>query len=196
MDAAALRGREIVSVQEAHKLGKVREVLFETQPLRVAALKASGDDGEFIIALGHISRFGPDAVMVESPSVREIAREARESERTLEELTHLKVVDEDGQGLGTVRSIEFDPENGEVLRLTSGEGGMLGMGGMTATIRAAGIRGVGTDLLTVASSEHHDDDADDTDMHDPRDRDRDRDRVQVYRDDRDDAGADGRPRAE
>ncbi|HVM29409.1 MAG TPA: PRC-barrel domain-containing protein [Candidatus Limnocylindrales bacterium] len=152
MDAGALRDREIVSVQEAHRLGKVREVLFETQPLRVAALKASGDEGEFIIALDRVSRFGPDAVMVESPSVREIARGARDNERTLDELTHLKVVDEDGRSLGTVRSIEFDPDSGAVERIIAGESGMLGMGGMKATIQASGIRGVGTDLLTVASS--------------------------------------------
>jgi uncharacterized protein YrrD len=157
MDAAELRDREIVSVAGANRLGKVREVLFETQPLRVAALKASGDEGEFIISLDRVSRFGPDAVMVESPNVREIARAARDTERTLDELTHLKVVDEDGRSLGTVRSIEFDPQSGDVERVIAGEGGMLGMGGTKATIRRQGIRGVGMDLLTVASSQAHDD---------------------------------------
>jgi sporulation protein YlmC with PRC-barrel domain len=152
MDAATLKDREIISVEGATRLGKVSEILFDTQPLRVVALRVHGDDGEFVVRTDRISRFGPDAVMVESPSVREMARPTRESERTLDDLTNLKVVDEDGKNLGTVRSIEFNPDNGEVEHVVAGGGGMLGMGGMTATIRASGIRGVGTDLLTVAAS--------------------------------------------
>jgi uncharacterized protein YrrD len=152
MDAATLRDREIVSVSEATRLGKVREILFETRPLRVAALRASGEDGEFVVSLDRISRFGPDAVMVESDDVRELARAANDAERTLDELTHLKVVDEDGKALGTVSRIEFDEHTGDVERIVAGEGGMLGMGGMTATIQARAIRGVGADLLTVTSS--------------------------------------------
>jgi sporulation protein YlmC with PRC-barrel domain len=152
MDAASLRELEIISVAQANRLGKVSEVLFEIDPLRVAALRASGDEGEFVISIERVSRFGPDAVMVEKPSVRELARAPRASERTLEELTQLKVVDEDGKGLGTVRTIEFDPDSGTVERIVAGESGMLGLGGMTATIAARAVRGVGTDLLTVASS--------------------------------------------
>jgi sporulation protein YlmC with PRC-barrel domain len=152
MDAAALIDREIVSVNEATRLGKVREILFDTHPLRVSAIKASGDEGEFIISLERVSRLGPDAVMVESGNARELARAADQAERTLEELTHLKVVDEDGKALGTVRRIEFDEHTGEVQQVVAGGGGLLGMGGVTVTIRARAIRGVGTDLLTVASS--------------------------------------------
>lgn len=152
MEAASLKEREIISIAHATRLGKVSEVLFEVDPLRVAALRANGDDGEFVISIERVSRFGPDAVMVEDPSVRELARPPRASERTLEELTHLKVVDADGKGLGTVRSIDFDPDSGRVEQLVAGESGRLGFGGMTATIQARAIRGVGTDLLTVASS--------------------------------------------
>jgi sporulation protein YlmC with PRC-barrel domain len=166
MDAASLRELEIISVAQANRLGKVSEVLFEIDPLRVAALRANGDEGEFVIPIERIRRFGPDAVMVENSSVRELARAPRASERTLDELTHLKVVDEDGKGLGTVRTIDFDPDSGRVEQLVAGEGGRLGIGGMTATIQARAIRGVGTDLLTVASSGGSEDNAQHEDGHD------------------------------
>lgn len=153
MDAATLKDMAIVSVTGATRLGTVNEVLFETEPLRVSALRGTSDEGEFTLSIDRISRFGPDAVMVENPEVKELARGAGRNERTLEELTHIKVVDEDGRNLGTVRRVEFDPDSGRVEQIVTGEGGTLGIGGMKATIRAAGIRGVGTDLMTVASSE-------------------------------------------
>lgn len=156
MDAGTLKDRPIVAVSGAARLGKVSEILFETDPLRVSAIKASGDEGEFIVPIDRVSRFGPDAVMVETAEVKELSRATSSTERTLAELTQLKVVDEDGRRLGSVRSVEFDPDSGKVEQILAGEGGMLGIGGIRATIRASGVRGVGTDLLTVASSEAHD----------------------------------------
>jgi sporulation protein YlmC with PRC-barrel domain len=152
MDAATLKDRPIVSVSEAMRLGKVDEVLFVTDPLRVAALRASGDDSDFIVPIDRINRFGPDAVMVETPDVRELAHGTDPNVRTLADLRRLKVVDEEGNDLGTVRTVEFNPDDGQVEQLITGDGGPLGIGGRRATIKARAIRGVGPELVTVASA--------------------------------------------
>jgi sporulation protein YlmC with PRC-barrel domain len=152
MDAASLRNQAIIAVSGAERLGTVSEILFETQPLRVAALKASDDNGDFIVPIERVKRFGPDAVMVESPDVRATARGVGPGLRSLAELSGLKVMDEDGKSLGSVRAVEFDPDTGQVEELSAGSGGGVFGGGMNATIRARAIRGIGPDLVTVASS--------------------------------------------
>jgi sporulation protein YlmC with PRC-barrel domain len=152
MDASKLRDQEIISVAGARRLGTVSEILFHTDPLRVAALKASDDSGDFVVPIERVKQFGHDAVMVETPDARATARDVDHNLRTLEELTTMGVVDEDGNNLGTVRGVEFDPDSGKVEQLSAGSsGGILG-GGMSATIRAQAIRGIGADLVTVASS--------------------------------------------
>ncbi|HWH27784.1 MAG TPA: PRC-barrel domain-containing protein, partial [Mycobacteriales bacterium] len=70
MDAASLKNQTIVAVSGAEKLGTVNEILFETDPLRVAALKATDANGDFVVPFERVRRFGPDAVMVESADVR------------------------------------------------------------------------------------------------------------------------------
>lgn len=152
MDATKLNNVAIVSVSEATRLGRITDVLFKTDPLRVSALKASGDSGEFSVPMSQIARIGPDAVMVEKPSVKQPATGTQASDRSLAELTSMKIVDEDGRYLGMVRTIEIDAESGHVEQIVAGEGGMLGVGGSRATIRPDSVRGVGSDLITVARS--------------------------------------------
>ena len=152
MDAAKLNNVAIVSVSEAARLGRITDVMFKTDPLRVSALKASGDSGDFTVPMNQIASIGPDAVMVEKPSVRQPPAGGQAGDRSLAELTSMKVVDEDGRYLGVVRTIEIDPRSGDVEQILAGEGGMLGVGGSHAAIRPSAVRGIGSDLMTVASS--------------------------------------------
>ena len=158
MDAETLNDVAVVSVNEAARLGRVTDTLFATEPLRVAALRAGGASGEFVLPLERITNFGSDAVMVESPNVTELSRQGGSFGQllSLADLKKLKIVDEAGNYVGTLRAVNFDPASGRVDRLSAETGGVLGIGGRKVTIEAGDVRSVGTDLVTVASSAHED----------------------------------------
>jgi len=61
----------------------------------------------------------------------------------------LKVVDESGTLVGTVRELEIDPQTGAVTQVEVHTGGMLGMGGTTTTIAAGEIGSIGEEVMIV-----------------------------------------------
>jgi sporulation protein YlmC with PRC-barrel domain len=152
MDAERLLGMAIVSISEASRLGAVTDLLFQTAPLRVAALRASSEGTDFVIPFESVRSLGTDAVTVESSQVTQIAG----AESTLgslagfESLRKLKVVDEAGTFIGTVHGARLDPATGSVLELVTRKGGVLGVGRNETTIPAEAIRSVGVDVLTIS----------------------------------------------
>lgn len=154
MDADSLNNVAVVSVAEAARLGRVTEVLFEIDPMRIAALKATAGSNEFFVPFDQVSNFGSDAVMVKTPDVTELSRQGSSFShlRSLATLKKLKVVDEAGTYVGTIKTIQFDPHSGRVERVLAETGGVLGLGRTHTTIEADAVRGVGDDLLTVASA--------------------------------------------
>ncbi len=151
MEAQKLKGMTVVSISEASRLGLITDVLFETEPLRVAALRAVGEETEFVVPFELVRNLGADAVTVESSQVTQMASEGSTlgSLMGLERLQHLKVVDEAGTFVGTVHSAEVDPASGSVLDVVVRKGGLLGIGRETTTVSATAIRSVGVDVLTV-----------------------------------------------
>jgi uncharacterized protein YrrD len=153
MDAKSLSDVAIVSVEGAARLGRIKDVLFEMDPLRVAGLRTADESGESIVPFERVSSFGSDAVMVETPGVSALAVQGSLSHLpTLADMQKLKVVDESGGYVGTVRTVEFDPASGRVERIVTEAGGVLGVGSRKTTIEAQDLRSVGTDLLTVAKT--------------------------------------------
>ncbi len=152
MDPGTLKGVAIVSVEGAARLGRVKEVLFRTDPLRVAALLAADESGESIVPFDRVSSFGSDAVMVETADVSEHSPPPSNQFRSLADLQKLKVVDDTGGYVGTVKTLDFDPASGRVERLVAEAGGVLGIGGKTTTVEVRHLRSVGGDLLTISSN--------------------------------------------
>jgi sporulation protein YlmC with PRC-barrel domain len=143
----------IVSLADGAKLGRIDEVLFETQPLRVAALRAAGDGQGFVIPFAQLTHIGADAVTVESGQMTEAAS-ADGAFGALPGLSQLKkrtVVDQAGTLVGTISGIALDPATGQMTGIAVRKGGLLGLGGTTTTIDPAAIRGVGDALLTVVT---------------------------------------------
>jgi sporulation protein YlmC with PRC-barrel domain len=155
MDAKSLVGIAVVSVTEAARLGGVSDVLFATDPLRVAAIKASSDGTEFVVPFEQVSRFGSDALMVDRPDATQMSSADGTFGHLsgLEQLQKLKIVDDQGTFIGTTQKVEFDVETGRVERLRAHRGGILGAGGTTTTIEGSSIRSVGADVMTVAAEQ-------------------------------------------
>lgn len=154
MEAKTLKGMAVVSLQEGTKLGRVEQPLFDVASRRLGALEVSGDAGTFIIPFAQIKHIGSDAITVASNQVTQTPStgSALGPLLALDELEKLKVVDRAGTLLGFINELDLDPESGQVTRLTTHTGGVLGMGGTTTPIDAASILVVGSELLTVTTA--------------------------------------------
>jgi sporulation protein YlmC with PRC-barrel domain len=114
MKADELSGKAVVSISDGAKLGRIDDVLLDTDELRVAAfhLKAAGTDA--IVPFEQVQRVGTDAVTVPTRAAAQRPGSASDNESLahLKDMTRLKVVDEDGTFLGTVQQLDVDPGAG------------------------------------------------------------------------------------
>jgi len=149
MNVDAFKQLPIVSIGTGAKLGYVEDLLFDTVPLRVAALRVKAEGQEILVPWSVIRTVGPDAIMVPDDA----AAHTTSAESSLSSLPdsaamrRLKVVDEGGTFVGTVKELDVDPGSGAVTQLEAHTGGVLGIGGSTTTITAADIRSIGDEVL-------------------------------------------------
>src|SRR5947209_20241604 len=126
----------VVSIDDGAKLGYVEDLLFDTKDRRVKALRVKEDGVHALVPLSDVRSIGSDAVTVQSRAVARSAAAENElaSLPGVEQLKKLKVVDEAGTYLGTVREVDVDPSDGRIARIEAHERGVLGIGGTTTTI--------------------------------------------------------------
>lgn len=147
MDASTLKGRAVVSLTEGAKLGSIAQPLFDPQMEHLCAFEMKGDEGIFILPFGQVQSIGADAITVASHQVVHGSMAGTLIE--LDQVMHMKVVDRVGTFLGEIAHVDIDPTNGNVVRIATHKGGMLGIGGTTTPIEPATILSVGPDLITL-----------------------------------------------
>lgn len=154
MDAKALKGMAVVSLEEGTKLGAIEQPLFDMATRQLDALEVSGDDGRFVVRFDQIRQIGSDAVTVTSSQSTQTPSTGSTlgALRSLHDLSTLKIVDEAGTFLGTIHEVGLDPATGQITRLTTHKGGLLGIGGTSTAIDASAILMVGPDLITVTTT--------------------------------------------
>ena len=154
MNAQALKGMAIVSLQEGTKLGQIDQPLFDMATRQLGALQVSGAAGNFIVPFSQIHQIGSDAVTVTSSQVTQTPStgSALGELVSLHDLGKLKIVDETGTFLGTIHDVDVDVVSGKVTQLTAHKGGLLGVGGTTTSIDAGSILMAGPELLTVTTA--------------------------------------------
>jgi sporulation protein YlmC with PRC-barrel domain len=154
MNIDKFRGLAVVSLDEGLKLGTVDHALFDPATLELRALQVTGDGRTFIIPWGLIATIGADAVMVASSRATQTTTQGGTLGNLVDRRTlqRLKVVDATGTLVGTLSDLESDQTTGAMLRITVSKGGFLGRFGETTVIDAAAIRGIGTNIVTVADT--------------------------------------------
>jgi uncharacterized protein YrrD len=153
MKASDLKGMAVVSIDGGAKLGYIDDVLFDSGGLRVAALRINADKQKALVPFDQVKSIGSDAVTVQSNDVTQWIKPESESttQPGLDQIGKLKVVNEAGTLLGTVNTVEVDPQAGSITQVQSHKGGVLGLGGSTFTIPAKQIISVGTEVMTVSA---------------------------------------------
>jgi uncharacterized protein YrrD len=115
MQASELKGRAVVVLSTAEKVGQVEDVLFDAQFRQVLGLrvKKGGLFGKTeALPRESVSSIGADAVTVPSPDV--INDQERFAQlvgaATLNQVEQTKVVTEGGELLGTIAHLEIDDD--------------------------------------------------------------------------------------
>lgn len=134
----------MVSLSDGIKRGEIDDLVVDLSRVAVLGLVLSGKDGGYL-SLSRVRGFGSDAVTIES---EEALVPTREQGATFESLKELTVVDADGEILGHIDEIRFEP-TGALQSLEVHKGGVLGIGAHVTQIPASAIRGVGPKILTV-----------------------------------------------
>ncbi len=152
MNLEQIAGLAVVALEEGLKLGAVDRALYDPATLELRALQVTGEGRTFIIPWGLITTIGADAVMVANSQATQTTTQGGTLGNLVDRraLQRLKVVDASGTLVGTLSDVESDQTTGAILRITVSKGGFLGRFGETTVIDAAAIRGIGTDIVTVA----------------------------------------------
>jgi len=150
MDVEQLRGRAVVSVQQAEKIGTVHDVLVDTSAHRLAGLVLQGGlfRGGPSIAWADVRTIGQDAVMVDDR--RAAANATVDGAVKLADLRGRKVVTDSGELAGTIDGLDFDPETGTIAHyIVAGQSGGLFRTAPRYQLPPKAVAAVGDGLITV-----------------------------------------------
>lgn len=155
MKGDKIKGRAVVSITDAAKLGRVDDVLVDTEERRVAALHVKARGEEAVIPFDQVCSVGSDAVTVPSPDVVQRASTPSEADSlvSMDDLSKLKVVDEAGTFLGTVSDVVVDRDDGQITEIQTQKGGVFGVGGTTHTVAPEEITSIGDEVMVVQAPE-------------------------------------------
>ena len=129
MRFSELKGKSVVSVTGARKLGKVEDALVRSVQDSIAALRVRTEQKGpgYVVADEHIRAIGRDAVTIDSQDSLRMPGEVPNLTglMSLASIIDSRVVTEGGEVLGTITDVEFDPTIRKVISLEY-DGGLLG----------------------------------------------------------------------
>jgi sporulation protein YlmC with PRC-barrel domain len=125
--ASALRGRAVVDLDRAEKLGTIDRIVVDPDARRVAGFlvsrgkSVSGEGMHMTVPASSVHAIGPDALTVLRPAaIADDAMRRIDNLPKASDLIGLKVVSEDGRLLGRVDDILINREDGRIVGYTLG----------------------------------------------------------------------------
>jgi uncharacterized protein YrrD len=123
-----LKGRAVVNVEDAKKIGEIDNLLLEPGTRRVSSLKVK-PSGLFstplTIAISQLMNIGPDAVTVKAPPATSAQTSSSDESFELTSVLGHKVVTDAGALLGEIHDVLLDPVNAAVTGYEVREGGIF-----------------------------------------------------------------------
>lgn len=152
MRAEDFKKLAVVSIDSGAKLGYVDDLLFDTGNLCLAGFTVKLEGHQSLLPMSEARSIGSDAITVQNDAAMRTssAESALAALPNVDRMHKLKVVDEAGNYIGKVKSIDVDPQDTKISQIEVHEGGVLGIGGTTTTVAAGDIRSIGDELIVVA----------------------------------------------
>ncbi|WP_435057951.1 PRC-barrel domain-containing protein [Streptomyces sp. bgisy060] len=144
MLSSDLDGRRVVLVSTGETLGKVTGLLLSPGPARVQALRIRTGAHLMTVPWGTVQACGPDAVMVRRAPDADERVSGGDAEAAPGDAMGKSLVTDQGDRLGEVRDVEFDPADGSLLALlTAGDAfhgtQLVGVGDFAAVITSDAV---------------------------------------------------------
>lgn len=156
MEVEVLRGRAVVSLHQAKKLGEIQDVILDVQKHQIAALSLRGGlfHGGPIVAWSDVRTVGVDAVMVDdADSVHRPARAVQADEIAVASLHGMKVVTDAGELVGTIKEVDVDSSSGSVIQyVVESPDATVFHSGPRVLVPPRAIVAFGADLITVQAA--------------------------------------------
>lgn len=119
--ASELKGRAVVSLSQAEKIGSVVSVILDPAASRVAGLTVRTGilGGPKLLRASDIRSLGIDAVTIHDSSLlHDDSGEVPELKDlpTLDDMIEMKIISESGQLLGALGNVEIDPDQYQITR--------------------------------------------------------------------------------
>lgn len=153
MRLGEIRGKSVVSLAEARKVGVVDDVLVDARHERIEALrlKSERDGPSYVVSSDDVRGFGPDAVTIDHQDalMSSDRMPGMSGLRSLSAVLNSRVVTEDGRLLGTVSEVDFDPASRRIRRFEFGGEGLEGLLGRKHSLDPEDVVGIGPGLVTV-----------------------------------------------
>lgn len=149
-EANGLVSLPILDTSSGTELGRVKDVLFDTDAHAVYGLLIAAPAGEMFLPRSSVRGYGMDAVTVSDPgAITPVVTEPRAQELMQSgiRLRGSKVVTEIGDALGTLDKIVIE-DSGEVAEYVATKG-ILGLGTRTQFLPAH-VRTIGADAIVVS----------------------------------------------
>lgn len=112
MKATDLKGRAVVTLSNAAKVGTIDEILFDGRYRQVMgfAIKRGTFSGRTAVARGSVTAIGRDAITLPGPDVIDASARptAMTGTATLAQIHGTKVVSQGGEFLGTIEDVDLD----------------------------------------------------------------------------------------
>jgi sporulation protein YlmC with PRC-barrel domain len=119
--ATSLRGRAVVDLDSATKLGQLDELILDPEDRRVAGLAMSqgpmllGDRHERLLPASAVNAIGPDALTVHAGGAETLHDDHLAELPRLSAMTGRKVVTHSGKMLGVIADVLIAPEDGSII---------------------------------------------------------------------------------
>jgi len=153
MKVSDLRGRQVVSLEKADKIGEVDHVLLDLQKQQAVALKVKPlgfFTSDKILSWSGITSIGEDAVTIQSASLLQEGNDAPlSSYPSAASLSGSKVMTQDGQQVGSVGDVDIDIPGGQVTAYLLSEGLLAGLTGKQREVPTSEVVSVSQNMLVV-----------------------------------------------
>lgn len=149
-------GLKVVTLEDGTQIGTVKDIIYDpgSHEVRALLLEAAGLFSEAkVVLIDNIHSIGQDAVTIMSGDMVTNASEAPGPVSVITEdnqyLTKTHIVTEDGNDLGQVTDIYFDPHTGKVSELEVSQGLIKNVQSGKKRVRVSDIITVGKDATIV-----------------------------------------------
>ena len=164
--AGDLKGRPIIEVDGAEKMGILHEIILDPAAIRVAGLAISGGmsfigvQKQTLLAASSVQAIGPDALMVRRPFSADATPSNLASLPRVSDLAGRRFVTDTGRFIGQLSDALFDGQDGRIIgyefNRTNGGGGLdilLGVGrSRLQYVKADDNLRFGHDLIVIPES--------------------------------------------